>query len=287
MPSAKHLRELQIIVDYVESNLNSEISVLDVCSYGAFSRWEIQRLFRAYTGDTIGNYIRGRRLTKAAQILLNGDGDNILDIAIEFQFGSQEAFARAFKNQFGITPGQMRKEGSRRLVKAKPQLKSGRLAYIASKVSRSPEIKLIPAMTLKGRSIQIESTLGSENDTYGLVKNLWSNFFNEIPLVPRDNAYGLIFGSDQSMSDERLNYVASVEAKLTLGFELEQYEVAENSYAIFETTGQKQSCHFIADYIYGIWLPQSEYRRAEGYDFELLNCESPGIVRYHIPIQKK
>ncbi len=136
MASERHLKELQTIIDYVESSLGSEITVTDVCSQGTFSTWEVQRLFRAYTGDTVGNYIRGRRLTKAAQKLLGNDCNNILDIAVEFQFGSQEAFTRAFKVQFGVTPGQMRKEGSRRLAAIKPQLNSARLAYIAKEFRR-------------------------------------------------------------------------------------------------------------------------------------------------------
>ncbi len=146
---------------------------------------------------------------------------------------------------------------------------------------------MLPAKTLVGRPIIIDSTLGSEIETYELVKDHWIKFFNELHHTPRDKAYGLIFGSDQTMNDERLNYVASVEAVISEGVNLDRYELSEQLYAIFEIEAQKQSCHFIADYIYGIWLPQSDYQRSEGYDFELLNCEKPGARPLSHSHQKK
>ena len=48
-------------------------------------------------------YMRGRRLSEAARVLANG-GPDILTVALDFGYGSHEAFTRAFRDQFGLTP---------------------------------------------------------------------------------------------------------------------------------------------------------------------------------------
>ena len=53
------------------------------------------------------NAVRGRRLTEAAKSLSAGAAD-ILSVALEAGYGSHEAFTRAFRDQFGLTPESVR-----------------------------------------------------------------------------------------------------------------------------------------------------------------------------------
>lgn len=255
---------------------------------GAFSSWELQRLFRAYTGDTIGNYIRGRRLSLALQQLMQTPRMRILDVAIEFQFGSQEAFTRAFKNQFNITPGQLKDLKHKTFSAVKPQLNPSRLDHIAKSVSKNPEIKTISGMKLVGLPIVLESTLGCEKESYETVQRHWRSVLRQITENPHQ-VYGLIAGSDPTMNDEHLSYIAAIEQGPTLPEGFQIYDLKEQRYAIFEVKGPPQSCHIVADYIYGIWLPQSGFKRADGYDFEVFSCDNQtdiaeNALRYHIPI---
>jgi len=57
------------------------------------------------TGDSIGNYIRGRRLSQAYDDLKKFKNRKILDTAFKFQFASQESFARAFKKNLTLRLG--------------------------------------------------------------------------------------------------------------------------------------------------------------------------------------
>ena len=52
-------------------------------------------------------YVRGRRLTEAARSISNGAPD-ILAVALDAGYGSHEAFTRAFRDQFGLTPEAVR-----------------------------------------------------------------------------------------------------------------------------------------------------------------------------------
>jgi AraC family transcriptional regulator len=68
-----------------------------------YSLYHFIRLFQSITGFSPKNYIQQRRLTEAVYELRDSD-KKILDIAYDFQFGSHEAFTRAFRKQFHINP---------------------------------------------------------------------------------------------------------------------------------------------------------------------------------------
>jgi AraC-like DNA-binding protein/DNA gyrase inhibitor GyrI len=67
----------------------------------------LYRLFYAHTGFTVKEYIRSRRLSKAA-LELGNHNESILQIAVKYGFKSHEAFTRAFKKKFGLNPGEIR-----------------------------------------------------------------------------------------------------------------------------------------------------------------------------------
>jgi AraC-like DNA-binding protein len=56
---------------------------------------------------SISSYLRGRRLSQAAQVLAQG-APNILTVALDVGYGSHEAFTRAFRDFFGVTPEEVR-----------------------------------------------------------------------------------------------------------------------------------------------------------------------------------
>ena len=76
------------------------------------------RAFAAATGLSVMRYVRARRLTEAARALANGAPD-ILSVALDADYGSHEAFTRAFRDHFGVTPEAVR--GSARLDNLKLQ----------------------------------------------------------------------------------------------------------------------------------------------------------------------
>jgi AraC family transcriptional regulator len=104
-----HLKQIQRAVDYIEENLRDELPFWDIAKRAGYSMWHFQRVFGATVGDTVKEYIRKRRLASALHDLAATE-KRILDIALEYQFESQESFSRAFKGEFGRTPGECRKK---------------------------------------------------------------------------------------------------------------------------------------------------------------------------------
>ncbi len=69
----------------------------------------LYRLFFSLTGYRVKEYIRARRISEAAQELVETDR-RILDIALDYEFESHEAFTRTFKQLAGTTPLAFRRQ---------------------------------------------------------------------------------------------------------------------------------------------------------------------------------
>jgi AraC family transcriptional regulator len=107
---------LENVLTDVEDGIRKGINVDILARKYSLSYRHLQRLFKFSFKQTLANYIRTRRLVESLHDLL-GKEKKLVDIAIEYGFGYEQAYIRAFKREYGITPGQLRK--SRHLVKAK------------------------------------------------------------------------------------------------------------------------------------------------------------------------
>ena len=103
----------------MEDNLTTATEPLRVAKAAGYSRFHFDRLFLATLGETPADYLRKRRLSEAARELVTTHKP-LVEIALDYQFQSQEAFTRAFKRMFGISPGTYRKRG--RLARAYPRI---------------------------------------------------------------------------------------------------------------------------------------------------------------------
>src|SRR6202051_2238086 len=88
---------------FIESHLAEELTLDEIADVAGISRFHMVRAFAAATGFSVMRYVRARRLSEAARALANGAPD-ILTLALEADYGSHEAFTRAFRDHFGVTP---------------------------------------------------------------------------------------------------------------------------------------------------------------------------------------
>ena len=97
---------------FIESRFrDNELSLDVMAAHAGVSRSHLSRIFPIVTGRQLSTYLRGRRLTEAAKELANGAPD-ILNVALDAGYGSHEAFTRAFREQFGLTPDELRRRRS-------------------------------------------------------------------------------------------------------------------------------------------------------------------------------
>jgi len=106
LPKALDPRRLSRVLDYVESNLTQEITVDQLASVAALSRFHFSRMFKATTGCPPSRFIGRRRLELAKSLLV--EGVSIAQVAQMCRFSSDSNFARAFRRATGLTPAQYR-----------------------------------------------------------------------------------------------------------------------------------------------------------------------------------
>jgi AraC family transcriptional regulator len=96
------------VVEHIDRHLDETLDLETLAGVANFSPFHFHRLFSAWMGETVGEYLRRRRLEIAAQRLISQPAVPVLQVALSVGFGSTEAFARAFKSRFGLTPSSWR-----------------------------------------------------------------------------------------------------------------------------------------------------------------------------------
>jgi len=97
---------LSTAIGYIETHLTDDINIDEISSQSYASSSHFQLIFHLVTGMTVGEYIRNRRLSLAGQDLLQPNS-KIIDVAIRYQYDTQESFSKAFARFHGISPSKV------------------------------------------------------------------------------------------------------------------------------------------------------------------------------------
>ena len=100
----------QASLDYIEQNLTETLDMEVIAEKASFSSFYYQRIFGALCGMTVGEYIRARRMTLAAQDLISSDA-KVIEVAVKYGYDSPDSFAKAFQRFHGIAPSKVREPG--------------------------------------------------------------------------------------------------------------------------------------------------------------------------------
>ena len=101
---AEYTMRMHRVLEFIDEHLDQTMSVTDLAEVAHFSSFHFHRLFKAWKGETIGEYLRRRRLEVAAMRMAAQPQLSILEAALSVGFNSPEAFSRAFKIRFGQSP---------------------------------------------------------------------------------------------------------------------------------------------------------------------------------------
>ena len=105
-------KQIQIFVDEIDKcikNYNDEALTLSFLSRSlGYSEFYTTRKFKEISGMQFRDYLRLRKLAFALKEVRDSD-KSFLDIALDYGFSSNEAFTRAFKGTYGMTPSEYRK----------------------------------------------------------------------------------------------------------------------------------------------------------------------------------
>lgn len=107
--SLSWIESIQKAINYIEEHLQETITIEQIANEVNASVFHFQRTFSILTDMSIADYIRRRRLTLAAQELINTD-IKVIDLAFQYGYDSPEAFTKAFRKQHNVTPSEARKQ---------------------------------------------------------------------------------------------------------------------------------------------------------------------------------
>ncbi len=257
-------------IDYVEQNMFEPVDVHDIARASNYSTYHFCRVFRALVGDSPKEYLRKRRLTIAAERLAAGES-SILDIALDCQFDSHASFTRAFRQLFDVTPEQYRDNADPYRLKYKDQFSRHMLHHLQNRLDMEPEVVVRPETKVIGVSRQYR-----EDDLD--IETLWSAFRPSVPQIRNrvgTDAFGIYEAYQEDKSGFGFSYVCSVEVTDfdDIPPDMIARTLPAHLYAVFRHRGPISYLPETLKYIWGSWLPKSDYEYRETPDFELY---SPG-----------
>jgi AraC family transcriptional regulator len=270
---------------FIESHFGNDISLDEISGVAGLSRYHLSRVFGLVTGHSISGYIRARRLSGAALALI-GTSSSVLQVALDAGYGSHEAFTRAFRDQFGVTPDAVRKRGhTRNLALLEPKrMDPARLADL-----EPPRFETLPPMLFAGLQ---------ETYAYGgnaAIPSLWQKFNTYEGSIAGQTgkaAYGICTHiADEA---EKFRYMAAVAVSdaddLPRGFTT--LKIPGQRYAVFAHRGHVSGIPATMHQIFGTWLPASDLEFAdipdmfERYDERFDPYTGMGLTEIWIPIRE-
>jgi len=243
---------------FIENNIVADLCLDDVATMAGVSRFALSRQFSWATGLSVMRYVRARRLSLAAHALSAGAPD-ILMVALDVGYGSHEAFGRAFREHFGVTPEQVRANGA------------DALAITAPKRMRTQTARLDEPRFEKAKQLLLAGFIAryKQGGDAG-IPSQWQRFALHVGLTPSE-VPGTTYGVGLNFDDEgSFEYLTGVEVghfgDLPEGFA--SIRLPPRKYAVFTHHGHVAAIPNSMKEIWTSWLPKSGHQIADAPFFE-------------------
>ncbi|RPI90364.1 MAG: helix-turn-helix domain-containing protein [Chloroflexi bacterium] len=293
----EYAARLMQAVNFMETNLARAITLGEISGAAHMSSYHFLRLFHASIGETPGAYVRKRRLSEAAGLLVSTDR-RIIEIAFDFRFESQAAFTRAFRRQFRVTPAAMRRSG--KLVRPglfEPLRQADIEHRMSGGLSQEPRFVERPETTLVG--------MRCANTAHHIwIPALWGRFMKRRRTIPNavdGTTYGVyIYDAlpESDITDEMaFDYLAAIEVSCSENGQpvvptgMVSRKIPGGYYAIFTHRGFLRDLNKTYEYIYKTWLPGSrkaEFIQNEFFEYhgrEFMGDREDSITEIYIPVR--
>ena len=275
-------------LDYIEGNLDGKIDLSAAARLACCSVYHFQRMFPYITGIPLSEYIRRRRMTRAAFDLQNGA--KVLDTALRYGYESPTAFSRAFQNVHGVPPSAAQKQGA-------PLKAYGRISFkITVKGDTEMDYRIVKreAFRIVGLCEPLDRDL---EKNFELVPQRWaraamSGAVEKLAALMDIEPKGVL-GVSACMSGDDWAYYIGVASNLPVPEGLpgaQEYTVPACTWAVFPGTGPMPGAiQEIEKRAVTEWLPTSGYEYADAPDIELYTTPNPqdAVFEVWLPVRKQ
>ena len=247
---------------YIESHLADSLTLDEIAGIGGVSRFHMVRAFAEATGLSVMRYVRARRLSEAARALAGGAPD-ILNLALEADYGSHEAFTRAFRDHFGVTPEAVRQAACIDKLRLQEPIM---MDSTRTENLQAPRFETGKAMLVAG----IGERYNHGNGGIAAIPNQWHRYHQKVAEIPDrvgKLAYGVCCNGDDSGN---FDYIAGVEVSdfSDLPREFSRVRIPAQRYAVFTHSEHISTIGRTVGTIWNEWLPASKLCVADAPNFE-------------------
>ena len=249
-------------LDYLEKHLDGEISPGELGRLAGCSAYHFQRMFSYLAGVPLSEYIRRRRMTRAAADLQ--DGEKVLDVALRYGYESPTAFNRAFQAVHGIPPSQAKQAGA--TLKAFPRI----CFKFVLKGAVELEYQIVKREAF--RIVGFRTSLSTDvEESFQLVPRFWAE------LGPRQaELFPLMGGEPEGMlgvstcDEEDNHYYIAVASDAPVPEGMHEWTVPAATWAVFTGTGRlPEAIQELQRRVISEYLPDSGYEWAKAPDMEV------------------
>ena len=245
---------------FIESHLAESLALDDVADIAGVSRFHLVRAFAAATGVSVMRYVRTRRLTEAARALARGAPD-ILTVALDADYGSHEAFTRAFRDQFGVTPEAVRAARCLDHLKLQEPIL---MDSTALDTLQPPRFETGQAFLVAGPGERFN------HENVAGIPGLWQRFHQTVADIPGrigPVAYGVCCNGDDAGN---FDYIAGVAVSdfSDLPREFSRVRIPAQRYVLFSHGDHVSTIRRTVNTIWNHWLPASGLKVADAPTFE-------------------
>lgn len=267
---------LQNAILYIEDNLCEELEISKIAARAYLSSFYFQKVFNATCGMTVGEYIRYRRLSRAAEELSVSDV-KVIDVALKYGYDSPDSFARAFTRFHGITPSVAKEKGAR--IKSFAPLT---IDLTLSKGGTFMNYKIVEksAFTIMGKCRRFNA-----DTSYEEIPKFWDEHFATGGGEIVRGMFGACIDGDGKEFDYLIADLYFPWLEMPQGYETRSFEAG--TWAVFRYEGEcPKALQDLNTAIWSEWLPNSkEYEFAANYNLEFYISENEGEI--WIPVKKK
>lgn len=106
----EYINRINRVIDYIEKNLDGDLSLESLSREALFSPFHFHRIFSAFTGETLTQYIKRIRVEKACRLLLNNPEMTVGEVSDLCGYSSMPVFCRVFKERFDTSAQEFREK---------------------------------------------------------------------------------------------------------------------------------------------------------------------------------
>lgn len=113
----EYLKRVNFVLDYIENNLDFELSLECLSQKANYSPYHFHRVFLIVVNERLNEFINRKRMERIASILLVKSNISLKDLVYKYGFNSDSSFSRTFKKHYGVSPTKFKSEGKKILSK--------------------------------------------------------------------------------------------------------------------------------------------------------------------------